>query len=175
MFGLRIRVCADNEYIHLPHTQQDQTALICAARETRTECVHLLVEAGADLDAIDDVRMRRVIFHFRGSFVSNELAAFNFPMQKILLGLHVLLKLCEWIPISLVCGGGESAGHIQDASTALLIAAQNGHLECVRLLALGGADMEVSEEVRHTLGFIQLPYIFQHVVIIFPIFYSLIF
>ena len=136
-------------------TQQDQTALICAAREARTECVQLLVEAGADLDAIDDVR--RIIFYFRVSFFSSLLAAFNFPIYVASKSFSSgFMDADLWLTVA------RFVGHIQDASTALLIAAQNGHLECVRLLALSGADMEVSEDVRHTLGSFNSP-IFSHI------------
>lgn len=49
--------------------QQGQTALICASRENHYECVRVLVEAGADLDAADQVRSRHTSFGARGSFV----------------------------------------------------------------------------------------------------------
>lgn len=51
-----LMICTHAVYFCICHTQQKQTALIHAARETHIECVRMLVEADADLDAIDGVR-----------------------------------------------------------------------------------------------------------------------
>jgi hypothetical protein len=72
-------VCKHAVYICICQTQQKQTALIHAARETHIECVRMLVEADADLDAIDGVRGTISPFSLRPLF-QNELAALNDPM-----------------------------------------------------------------------------------------------
>ena len=41
---------------HLAHAQLDYTALICAAHFGRADCVRLLLDAGADKEAKDQVR-----------------------------------------------------------------------------------------------------------------------
>ncbi len=73
-FKLSNQFIADG--LHTCYLQQKQTALIHAARATHIECVRMLVEADADLDAIDGVRDTISPVSLRPLF-QNELAALN--------------------------------------------------------------------------------------------------
>jgi hypothetical protein len=79
---------ANDWYSFIMHRmQQEQTALIRAARQAHTACVRLLVEAGADLDAIDQVRSASSVSEYL--WFSN----FNFAFDNVFVSL--LLVTCS--------------------------------------------------------------------------------
>jgi ankyrin repeat protein len=45
--------------------------------------------------------------------------------------------------------------HMQDGWTALILAAENGHRDCTRLLIEGKADFEITDDWVCRLGFVS--------------------
>jgi ankyrin repeat protein len=114
----------------------------------RTDCVRMLVESGADKDsrnnvrALDSRRLCMSVYILRAlcmSVFENALPRFRVSSGTFaLLMSSALIGLCHILP--LVC-------QTQDGYTALIWAAETGHIACVRLLVEGGADMCVMNDV----------------------------
>ena len=147
LFPTHSRACSDF-YIE-SHIQRDSTALTLAASEGHTECVRLLLDAGADTSARAEVRradqprcfasarMCWCLFQFMIlSHVKSDFNAFLFACDDG--GPFVLRRLFYF---------GNGAFISQLGYTALIKAAKNGHIECVRLLLDAGADKDAADQV----------------------------
>ncbi len=139
-------------------SQSGSTALFLASDAGHTECVRLLIDAGADKEAKDQVligycfaRARiSIVFCFIQfptslslsfksclGFVATLLSTHNFSLVLFLLSF--LFQWCRY-----VFGQSDS----QDGNTALIRAARKGHTDCARMLIDAGADKEAKDEVR---------------------------
>ena len=105
--------------------------LISAAENGHTDCVRLLLENIANVEAKNEVRP-------------------SHACMILFVSIHVA---CTWGNNS--DGRGASiyvaninSTHLQDGITALMSSAVHGHSDCVRLLLEGGADKLVKTDVR---------------------------
>jgi ankyrin repeat protein len=69
----------------------------------------------------------------------------NYSLTLIYFCLH-LRRACAHV------GGTLGRRRAQNGSTALMFAAEKGHVDCVRLLLDAGADKEAKNEVRASAG-----------------------
>ena len=122
----------------IAHMQQnDATALIWAAVEGHPDCVRVLMEAGADIDAAGIVRSCFFEFLLFSSFICFQ----DTPLRKS-------LTSSSCVSLVLSDRGTPHFCQPQDEWTALIWAASFGHTDCVRLLVEGGADKNAKNSVR---------------------------
>ncbi len=122
---------------YLSHVQDTKrTALMGACGDGRTECVKLLLEAGANKEARDIVCEERPLVMTIDIFIE---------------GANVFLQIFAWKSVCLLSLGGNVWRHLQNGTTALIYAAGKGHLECVRLLINHGANKEAADKVQYCL------------------------
>lgn len=141
---------------HVSVRYQGATPLIVAAGEGHEACVRLLVEAGAELDAIDE-RGSSAVAHARakGKTATAERlvragadpAAEATPAARLILAAEqgelaeVERALAEGAPVDAPDDRDEQLGR-----TALMLAAARGHLPCVDELLGAGADVNRSDD-----------------------------
>jgi hypothetical protein len=131
--------------------QFGNTALIRAAGNSNADCVRLLLDAGADKEARDNVSVDGGIFHVP---VVNEVGHpqdLHFVSSVLYL---ILLSRPRFFSSVDVCARPDS----QEERTALMKAIQSGpkadSLDCVRQLVDAGADFETKDKACTLLFFI---------------------
>lgn len=126
---------------HFPRPQRGVTPLAAAAARGHLGVVEALLEAGANTESRDKVRLLRR----RGpSWALSPLRLVQ-PMLPHAAAYGTADALRN--SASLTHGRLALAG-LQDENTPLLSAARWGHSECLRALIKGGADMSAKNKVR---------------------------
>jgi hypothetical protein len=160
---------------------------MCAAAKGYTDCVRLLIDAGADKEAVDEVRRRLLLcyrtflFHFpsAAAFCSSSsmclvLSVSEAPIccsslcfsHVFCIGVPLLLPSLRKIKLENFlfpssCDDAEWGGGKSDSQfgrTALICAAAHGHAACARLLIDAGADKEAKNDVRFGRCFDGAPF-----------------
>ena len=123
-------------------SQDGWTALMLAASRDRVDCVRLLLDAGADKEAKNDVRASAVVW--KGALLLMVVmlwlcleACYNFLFH---FSLIFLFWICAVHYLWQTCA--------QVESTALICAAVSGRTDCARLLLDAGADKNAKSNVR---------------------------
>jgi hypothetical protein len=115
--------------------QRRLTALLCSASRGFTDCVRLLLDRGADFDTQHNVRW--ICFgkknHFHGYFASCEWLSFNQKFTSV-------TQFCRTYIDRVFCS--------QCGFTALILASNKGHTDCVIALVDAGAGLDSRTNVR---------------------------
>ena len=119
--------------------QEGSTALILAASNGHSSCVSLLVENGADMEVREDVRVweRYSSLHsdiYKSSCQDPFTALCNCICRFC---LNSILSRC-------------TLAFAQNGATAMMWAAHNGRIECVRQLLKAGANRNARDQVPFT-------------------------
>ena len=137
-----------------------QTALHLAADCGSLECLALLLEAGADKDAVTFRSNRRTALHLAA--MSGHLEVVRLLLEvsanKDTSDAHGMTALLfaaqnghlEVVRLLLEAGADKDATDTLYGATALHLASQHGHLEVVRLLLEAGADKDVTDTIYGT-------------------------
>jgi ankyrin repeat protein len=111
----------------VPHTQGGHTALMRAAIWGHLECARVLLASGADVGAINNVRIVIVLY-------SNPECSYIPLFDLCRFSVHLVVRCCFL--------------NLQDGDTVLICAAVSGQTTCVRLLLEGGANKQARNNVR---------------------------
>lgn len=130
-----------------PVLQHGKTPLHTAALSGATECIKILVENGADVDAVTSVHSiaacASLSYRSLPSIRSVDLSASSWFCCFLL--VHMLqLRCCLVHSFLSICG----LVSCQDGSYAIGLAAHFGHSEAIDMLVAKGADPNVQESVR---------------------------
>uniref|UniRef100_A0A8C9L1L2 Ankyrin repeat and SOCS box containing 3 n=1 Tax=Pavo cristatus TaxID=9049 RepID=A0A8C9L1L2_PAVCR len=147
---LLINAAPSDNYIH-SKTFEGMSALHLSARCGSLECVGVLLEAGVDPDQLTtesntalflgDAFLKPQSDCYVGEAVGStlsELPIVGGNIPKINCKQTIVLAIA--FPPALLLSSGEANVNAKDRATPLLIAAQEGHAECVELLLSEGAD-----------------------------------
>ena len=95
---IRRRLFLRRLYVNQTHAQGENTALMCAIEKGRSDCVRLLLDAGADKEAKDKVRAsaHRVC----GLMMGIDEAAFLLTVLLSLCFQHICVKLKVCLRVS---------------------------------------------------------------------------
>ena len=130
------------------HAQDADTALVHAVRWEHADCVRLLLDAGADTNAKNEVhdrslRRNGVCLHMSWAIII--LIHFYRALSHCLLVCTVRVLARTLTPR---VGMRHGDLRTQNGWTALMNAAEFGRTDCARLLIDAGADTEAKDEVR---------------------------
>ena len=115
-------------------TQDGCNALMRASMEGRPWCVRRLLEAGVAKESKGKVRC--VITCRVQRFISSLIT-----QTPLLIFIYRLIKF------TCLLGSRNCQRQTQGGDTALILAAEKGHFDCVRLLLEAGADKDAANEV----------------------------
>ncbi len=136
-------------------TQYECTALINAASQGHTECVRLLLEAGAAIDVPNVVCNFILLLYFwvDSYFPRVEMFSYFLIASSWLVSWTIFVCNNQNSPSNYsphIHGADSCICQAQDDETALNRAARLGHTDCVQLLVQAGANKEAKSHVRGT-------------------------